>query len=168
MVNIPSQAISFILYYGGKSAAETLAKGNTTAVSKLEPVTEETPQFKNISIKPIEIKGAHEAVFLQGLPEMNLKNIELDNLLIEADQGFTIIDATGVSIKDVKMATKKAPAMDIYNGKKLKIKDVTIDSTTLGTIAVGGSESGKIKIDAGLKIQTEIGKEVSVTAVIFK
>ncbi len=168
MVNIPSQAISFNLYYGGKSAAESLAEGKVQSLSKLEPVTEETPQFKNISIKNIEIKGAHEAVFLQGLPEMNLENIVLDNLLIEADKGFTIIDAKGVSISHVKITTKAPQIMEIFNSKDLVINEFRTNSTAKNAITIKGSESGKIDIDGGLKKQTEIGNEAQTSTIKFE
>ena len=38
--------------------------------TKMIAVTEETPQFKNISIDDIIVNGALQAVLLQGLPEM--------------------------------------------------------------------------------------------------
>ncbi|WP_341224883.1 glycoside hydrolase family 28 protein [uncultured Arcticibacterium sp.] len=96
MTDIPTNAISFNLYYGGKSISETLAEGGAQATSESIPVTVETPQFKNIVIKDVIVNGAKQAVFLQGLPEMNLENVEITNLMAEADNGFSIIDANGV------------------------------------------------------------------------
>jgi hypothetical protein len=47
---------------------------------KLLPVTEGTPQFKNIIISDVNCKGACQGIFLQGLPEIDLENIHLANV----------------------------------------------------------------------------------------
>jgi polygalacturonase len=106
MTDIPTNAISFNLYYGGRSVSEMMEEGAANTAAKAEPVSEETPQFKNISIKNIIIKGAYQAVFLQGLPEMNLENVEISNLLAEAKNGFSIVDANGVKISDINIVTE--------------------------------------------------------------
>jgi polygalacturonase len=72
MINIPSQAISFNLYYSGMSVSEDMEEGTAGQLPKLIPVTEETPQFKNIFIRDVNCNGAYQGIFLQGLPEMNL------------------------------------------------------------------------------------------------
>jgi polygalacturonase len=58
MTNIPTHAISFDLFYGGQSVFEMLEAEIKDNLANAEPVTEETPQFKNISIKNITVKGA--------------------------------------------------------------------------------------------------------------
>jgi polygalacturonase len=75
MTDIPTNAISFNLYYGGMSVSEMLASGKSDAIAQPEPVNIETPQFKNIFMKNIVVKGAQQAVCFQGLPEMNLENV---------------------------------------------------------------------------------------------
>jgi len=94
MINIPTQAISFNLYYSGKSSSEDLAEGDNVQIEKLLPVTEETPQFKNIFIRNVNCKGALQGILLQGLPEMNLENIVLENIIMEADNGLVCTDAS--------------------------------------------------------------------------
>lgn len=165
MVDIPSIAISFNLYYGGKSIAETLAEGGDKSVSKLVPVTEETPQFKNISIKNVIIKGAYQAVFLQGLPEMNLENVEMENLQINADNGFSIVDANGVKISNVKMDVENSTMFDILNCKNLKLSDIEFNSETSDAVKINGGLSEKIELISSSKTDftksTFIGKNVS-------
>ena len=65
MINIPTQAISFNLYYSGKSSSEDLAEGDKGKIEKLLPVTEETPQFKNIFIRNVNCKGALQGILLR-------------------------------------------------------------------------------------------------------
>ena len=166
MTDIPSQAISFNLYYGGKSIEETLAEGDTKIKTKILPVNEETPQFKNISIKNITIKGAQQAVFLQGLPEMNLQNIELSNLIITADKGFSIIDANGIKITNAKLDIKNPTIFEIYNGKNMTLKDVEFNSVSPKAVTIDGAASEKIELVSSKK--TEYAKKTTISEAVSK
>jgi polygalacturonase len=171
MTDIPTHAISFDLYYGGQSVSEMLESGNQQNLAKNEPVTEQTPQFKNISIKNITVKGALQAVFLQGLPEMNLENIELRNLLLEADNGFSIIDANGVKIEDVKLITKNKTGFEFLNSKNVDIKGLDYNFASSPAITVNGERSENITLNSSgrntMKNFTVIGADVPVGAVKF-
>lgn len=171
MTDIPTHAISFDLYYGGQSVSEMLESGNQQNLAKPEPVTEQTPQFKNISIKNITVKGVLQAVFLQGLPEMNLENIELSNLLLEADNGFSIIDANGVKIEDVKLITKNKTGFEFLNSKNVDIKRLDYDINSSSAITINGEKCENIKFNSSggnaFKNFTVIGANVPVGAVKF-
>ncbi|KRD08948.1 glycoside hydrolase [Flavobacterium sp. Root901] len=170
MTDIPSQAISFDLYYGGKSIAETLAEGGNTVSTKLVPVNEETPQFKNISIKNITIKGAQQAVFLQGLPEMNLENIEILNLTAKSQKGFSIIDADGIKISNAKLDIQAKNAFEIYNTKNLSLKNIEFNPASTNIITINGAVSKSIDL-SGSSINfsktTVIGNDVQKGVVKF-
>lgn len=166
MTDIPSQAISFDLYYGGKSIAETLAEGGNTVSTKAIPVNEETPQFKNIVIKNITIKGAQQAVFLQGLPEMNLENIEITNLIAKAQKGFSIIDANGIKISNAQLDIEAKNAFEIYNTKNLSLKNIEFNPSSSNAIIINGEASKNIDL-SGLSKNSTIGKEVPKKAVKF-
>lgn len=170
MTNIPTQAISFDLYYGGKSVSEMLADGGQD-IAKEEPVTVETPQFKNILIRDITLKGAQQAVFLQGLPEMNLENVEIRDMLLEADNGITVIDADGVRISNVKLITKNATALEFYNAKNVQVSGFMSHSKAPETITVNGTKSENIILVStdpqALEKCTTIGSEVHSGAVKF-
>jgi polygalacturonase len=146
MTNIPTQAISFDLYYGGKSVSEMLAEGGQEGIANAEPVTIETPQFKNIFISDVVLKGAQQAVFLQGLPEMNLENIEISNMLLEADNGITVIDADGVKISNVKLITKNETAVEFYNTRNVEVSEFMSHKKSPKTITVNGAKSSNIQI----------------------
>ena len=170
MTDIPSQAISFDLYYGGKSIAETLAEGGNTVTTKLVPVNEETPQFKNISIKNITIKGAQQAVFLQGLPEMNLENIEISNLIAKSQKGFSIIDANGIKISNAQLDIEAKNVFEIYNVKNLSLKNIEFNPTSSNTITINGEASKNIDLSGSsvnFSKTTTIDKSVAKKAVKF-
>ncbi|MEN2398966.1 glycoside hydrolase family 28 protein [Flavobacterium sp. MC2016-06] len=171
MTDIPSQAISFDLYYGGKSIAETLAEGGNKISTKMVPVNEETPQFKNISIKDITIKGAYQAVFLQGLPEMNLQNIEISNLIAKASKGFSIIDANGIKITNAKLDIEDPNVFEIYNVKNMSLKAVEFNSTSSKAVNINGDGNSNIELVSSKNLDftkiTTLGNDVPKKAVKF-
>ena len=169
MTDIPTHAISFDLFYGGQSISEMLESGDEQGLAKPEPVTEATPQFKNISIKNIMLKGAMQAVFMQGLPEMNLENISLSDMILSADKGFTLIDATGINLENIDLQTKSETAFEIYNAGNLVFKNVNFNSTGKSAITINGDKCTGISLESGkdIKIRTVIGTEVPSGAVKF-
>ena len=171
MTNIPTHAISFDLYYGGQSVSEMLESGNESSMAKAEPVTEETPQFKNISIKDIVVNGALQAVFLQGLPEMNLENIKLSNMILETDNGFTLVDINGVELENIELKTKSEKAFEIFNAKNTSFKNVGFNSVSTSAISINGQNCENIEINSGtdkiVRSMVLIGKEVPSNTVKF-
>lgn len=171
MIDIPTNAISFNLYYGGKSVSEMMEAGGMKSSDELLPVTEETPKFKNISIKRITLKGANQAVFLQGLPEMNLENIELTDMQLEANKGFSIIDANGVKIENVNITTKEKTAFEFLNTKNVDLQEIDCNSKASEAIVINGNKSENISLISSEKTNfkelTKIGSNVAETAVKF-
>ncbi|MBL7968871.1 MAG: glycoside hydrolase family 28 protein [Prolixibacteraceae bacterium] len=169
MINIPTQAISFNLYYSGRSASEDLEAGESGQAPKLLPVTEETPQFKNITIKNVNCKGAMLGIQLQGLPEMNLENVVLENIRMEAENGMTCGDAKNIKIKNLTLITKKALAIDFYNSSDVAVDGLVIKSAGTPMVKVAGSLSEKLIFrNSGMtnpEKQMIVGKEVSKNAV---
>ncbi len=148
MINIPTQAISFNLYYGGSAPTEMSAQENNEAAISEEapPVTEETPVFRNITIKNVTCKGAAQAVFLQGLPEQNLEKINLENINMEADNGLMCIDVNGLSIKGMRLITKNLPVMNIDNSQNIDIVNLDIPANQNPSININGEKSKNITI----------------------
>ena len=96
MTDIETYALTFNMYYGGKSVAETLAEGGQQE-SQHVPVTEETPIFRNIDIRNVVCHNAGYAMEFNGLPEMPINGITLQNIDITAKT-----DATFQYCKNIK------------------------------------------------------------------
>lgn len=89
------------------------------------PVREETLQFRDIYIEDVICRGARAAVLLQGLPEMPVRRIHLQNVSITAERGMTWMDAENISLKDVEILNRKGPVLTLYD-----VKDAAIDHLT--------------------------------------
>lgn len=148
MTDIPTQAISFDLYYGGKSVAEMLEGEGQQVTAEIMPVTEETPRFKDIFIREVTCKGALQAIFLQGLPEMNLENIVLEQILMEADKGLTCTDARGVHLRGVTLITRDQPAAEFFNSSGVTTEEISFPGALQAYITISGPRTRNIHLKA--------------------
>ena len=89
MNDIKTYALTFNMYYGGKSVAEVLAEGGEQQAPQAVPVTEETPIFRNIDIRNVVCHNAGFAMEFNGLPEMPIDGIHLKDIFICAKNDAT-------------------------------------------------------------------------------
>ncbi len=154
MIDIPTEPIRFNLFYGGK--APIMDDGETSAPSpegaEAEPVTEETPSFRNIFMKNIRANAEENAAFFMGLPEMNLQNVHLENSILRAPNGVTIIDADGIVLKNVEVISEESPALTIFNGKNIEISGFKFSEELSSLVGIYGNETGEISIDVAKEI----------------
>ena len=107
MTDIKTDAITFNMYYGGKSVAEMLEDGDNPDNTTKVPVSEETPIFRNIDIKNIICNGAGRAMEFNGLPEMPIDGIKLQNITILAKKDATFTNCQNITKKNVNITIQK-------------------------------------------------------------
>jgi polygalacturonase len=126
MVNILTEAFLFDLYYGGKSSVEVLEDGDEATQNRdLQPVTVETPVFRNIYVKNLVSRGSRRAMFFNGLPEMNISNIHVENVSISSEYGAEISESDGITFKNVFVSPAKGPALILNSVKNMKTEGFT-------------------------------------------
>ncbi|MGL4993733.1 MAG: glycoside hydrolase family 28 protein [Bacteroidales bacterium] len=146
MINIPTEPLLFDLYYGGKSAVEELEEGSGLAkVENIPAVTEETPAFRNIFITNIACRGARRAMFFNGLPEMNIENVVVENASIYSEIGAELSEANGVVLKNVNIVPEKGAALILNNVKNVKVEGFSCPDSE-ETLKVTGSRTSKVSI----------------------
>jgi len=150
MTDIPTHAVSFNLYYGGLSVSEQLAHGDSveTAAGEIPPVTEETPHFRKISMKNIICRGAQQALYLQGLPELNLEDVTMENIDMSAENGLTCIDSRNITIKNLRLEVENEPALIFVNSSDVNILNFTVDGESDSLFDVSGDRSRSIRVEA--------------------
>lgn len=146
MTNIPAQAISFDLYYGGMSPIAALKAGKFSQSSEAQPVTEETPQFRDIHMRNITINGAFIGVLLQGLPEMPLENVVIENLQLQAENGIICKDAKGITLRNVSLTAEKTPMIEIADTQNLLIDGLHTPAEQAPVLRAGGARSSGLQI----------------------
>lgn len=126
MFDIVTESFLFDLYYGGKSASESLEDGDVTPKEELlPPVTEETPAFRNIYVDHLVSRNARRAMFFNGLPEMNIANINVSNTYITAQYGAEIVQSDGVTFSNVHIVPQEGPALSLSKVKNFKKENFT-------------------------------------------
>lgn len=104
MMDIPTEPITFNLYYGGISAVEALEAGVKPDLDvEPMPVDETTPCFRNIHVKNLTCAGARRALFFNGIPEMPIDGITLENLDITSQLGAEFMYCKNITLKDVNI-----------------------------------------------------------------
>ncbi|KFC21630.1 glycoside hydrolase family 28 protein [Chryseobacterium sp. FH1] len=169
MINIPAQVIGFNMFYEGNSPIieEDQSADNEKRVEKQIPVTAETPIFRNVFFKNINASNSYEALSLNGLSEMNLKNIVIEDSNFETKKALTIVDADGITLKNVKLKYSEGTGATIYNSKNVDISGLTLESANnKPTIKVVGNKTANVKLPKTVaKEQITLSKEVAKNAV---
>jgi len=128
MADIPTEPILFDLFYSGKSALEELEEGKSIQ-NDLPPVTEETPSFRDITIRNVKCKGARRAMLFNGLPEMRIKNIQMEDIVITAQMGIELKHTEHVSLKNVQINTDQGAKLSAQYTSGLSIDGKDIPDT---------------------------------------
>jgi len=129
MINIPTQAISFNLFYGG-SAPKADPGDNSTdenRKARIPAVDETTPSFRDIHMKNIICNGAEKAILIEGLPEMMVKNVSIEDVKMKTNKGIELINAENISFKNVIIETSHRDALLQSNVKGVKFKSTVIN-----------------------------------------
>lgn len=165
MFNIATESFLFDLYYGGKSASESLADGDTFPDEEnLPEVNEETPIFRNIFVENIVSKNARRALLFNGLPEMNIENIHLKNAFITSKIGAELSESRGVVFENVTVIPQEGPAYKLSNVKNFEGINLLFDENMgQNTIQIQGKNTSNIqlpKVNAQnvLNISSEVNK----------
>ena len=147
MFDIVTDSFLFDLYYGGKSASEALSDGDTTPKTETIPaVTEETPVFRNIYVKNLTSKNARSAMLFNGLPEMNITNINLENATISARYGARLSESTGINFKNVRVIPAEGSALILNNVKDFKAVNFTCPETIKDPVRIEGTRNSNIQL----------------------
>ena len=127
MKDIVGEAILFDMYYAAVDPIKLSNEEVAKVVVEKFPVTEATPQFQHFYFDNIFCDGASKAVFVRGLPEMHIKDVNLDKLFIKSREGIQIEEATGVNIKNATIITSiPGPILNVVNGEQISIDTIAL------------------------------------------
>ena len=164
MMDIPGEAILFDMYY--MSVDPVALAGEKRELPKVEtlPVTEATPQFRNFNIKNVVCNGAAKGIFIRGIPEMHVKDIHLENMVLQAEKGIDCQEASGITFKNITILSRHTnPVVDIINSDRLTFDKLSYKKDATLLFRVAGERTKSINIQntdaskAKEKIQYEFG-----------
>ncbi|QIP17923.1 glycoside hydrolase family 28 protein [Spirosoma aureum] len=140
MKDIAQEAIFFDMYYFVKFA--------TDGERDERPIVNEgTPVFRDMHFENIVCNGAKKGVFIRGLPEMAVKNITMDRLVLQADKGIELIDASGIRFKNVQLITKSTkPVILVDNSSDLTFDTIQYDPQASLLFSINGERTQGIQV----------------------
>lgn len=109
MKNIKQQAIVLDMQYTRAAA---------------EPLSERTPQFRNIRLSNITAY-TKQAMYINGLDEMAVSEISLNDIVFEAETGIVIKNVKDIELHNVRVNTKTGPAVTAEKTARLEIDGLT-------------------------------------------
>ncbi|MGN7761001.1 glycoside hydrolase family 28 protein [Paenibacillus sp. 22594] len=108
MSGILHEAVSFHMFYAG-------VEGSEGYDGQLFPVNEATPEFRDISLRNIICHGAATALLVNGLPEMPLAGLAVENFHAVSERGIILRHAEGVLLDRISLQTPAVPALQIHS-----------------------------------------------------
>jgi len=169
MKDIPAEAILFDMYYMARDPV-ALA-GETRALPKVEqkPVDESTPVFRNFHIRNVYCSGAETGIFVRGLPEMHVKDIVMENMVLQAKKGMDIQEASGMVFKNITILSKVTdPVIDIIQSDNLLFDNIRFTSAPACVFRISGDKNAGITVQntemnsASQKVKFELGAKQSM------
>ena len=94
MKDMVKYGVIFNLHYAGVAATE-LSDGEVEPVFEVD---ETTPSFHDIHFSDISVVGGYQAVYINGLPEMPVRNIDFNNFYFCTDMVPEIHNAENIDI----------------------------------------------------------------------
>ncbi|WP_367913586.1 glycosyl hydrolase family 28 protein [Leadbetterella sp. DM7] len=146
MNSIPGEAILFDMYYEAKDPVPADGDSNGLPEIKAEPVNEGTPQFRDFHIRNVVCHGAATAIMLRGLPEMNIRNITIENSNFIADQGVVCVEAEDITIRNVGLFTKSSKVMQVQNSSNILFDRISWSGEKETLLELSGERSRKIQL----------------------
>jgi polygalacturonase len=148
MFDIATESLLFDLYYGGKSAIESLVDGDETPIENIIPeVDERTPVFRNIYVKDLISRNARRAMYFNGLPEMNITNINVENAIITSQIGAELSESDGIKFTNVTIVPQKGPALKLNNVKNFDATGFYYPDSLSVPVTVSGLKSKNIRYE---------------------
>ncbi len=147
MKDIPGEAISFDMYYAAKDPVPLAGEKREMPVIETLPVTEATPVFRNFYINDITCNGAEKAIFVRGIPEMNVRNILFRNMVITSRKGIECTEGTNIRFSNIRLIAELSnPLIYLQNSSGIILDNISYDKKAELLFSVNGERSGNIQV----------------------
>jgi hypothetical protein len=76
---------------------------------------------------------------------MNVKNIVLQNMVLQADEGLDMTEGTGITLRNVQLVTNQTnPVLNIHNSKDITLDKISYNNGAELLLNVSGEKSSGI------------------------
>ena len=147
MKDIAAEAILFDMYYMAKDPVVLAGEKREPPTIEFKAVDESTPQFRNFFFRNITCNGAAKGIFLRGIPEMHVKNVLIENAVLQADEGIDIQEASDITFNNITMIPKNTnPVAYVLNSDNITIDNLKYKDGTEVLAQVQGDRTKEVSI----------------------
>ena len=151
MTNIAGEAILFDMYYAAKDPVpqygeSTPGESNELPPIPAQPLSEGTPQFRAFQIRNVTCKGTETGIMVRGLPEMAVKDILIENAVLQSRKGLVCIEAENIRLKNVTLMSPAKTLMQIQNSRSLTLDNIRYADGTDLLMHISGNRSKDIRL----------------------
>jgi polygalacturonase len=147
MKDIPAEAILFDMYYAAKDPVPLAGEKREPPKVETLPVTEETPRFQKFHIKNVVCQRAQKAIFVRGLPEMNVKDIVLEDMVLQAKEGLDFTEASNIKLKNIQLLIDNTdPVASIHNSENISLDQLAYPADATLLFNITGEKSRNILV----------------------
>lgn len=93
------------------------------------PVSNRTPVFRNIAISNVTINRARIAIDIEGLPEMPIEGLRLNNVTASAKSGMSARNTKGMELHNVEVNAASGPALSLENCTDVSMRGPSPNAT---------------------------------------
>ncbi|MCL6524047.1 MAG: glycoside hydrolase family 28 protein [Thermoflavifilum sp.] len=141
MENIVHDAILFDMYYMATASAVEVGK------VKAEPVSEATPAFRRFLIRNVVCNGAQRGIYIRGLPEMPVSELQLENITLTSQQGLICSDARNLSFIHLQLyPVHTSPVVRLARVQHIRFNGLSYPSVAQKLLIVEGKENAHIQL----------------------
>lgn len=173
MKDIGGEAISFDMYYMAKDPVPLAGEKREMPKMEMLPVTDGTPVFRDFYINGIVCNGAEKGIFIRGIPEMNVRNINLHDMVLKTRRGIECTEATGVVFSNIRLVAENSePLISLQNSRDISFEKIRYDNKASLLFSVNGNRSRNIMVTgvdlAGAKRKAEFNFGAIPSSLDFK
>ncbi len=147
MKDIAGEAVLFDMYYMAKDPIPQAGEKREMPLIETLPVTEATPIFRNFYIHDIVCRGADKAIFIRGIPEMNISNIQMSNMVMVSRKGIECTEAKGINLSHIRLVTDDSnPLIYLQNSSDMVFEDIQHSGEVKLLFSINGNLSRNIQV----------------------
>jgi polygalacturonase len=115
-------AITFTCYYMNNSKGDP-TQPKVPSEKTAQAVNEKTPLYRNIRISNLKATCRESAGTILGLPESRISDVVFENVLISAQKGLTVRNASGIQFVNSNIKVEQGRAVIAENAEVRGIED---------------------------------------------
>ena len=123
-------------------------------LSKPEPVSERTPEFRNIHLSNITGSDVKQIGYIKGIEEMPINELSFSNINMEAEKGFNVETATNIRFFNVDFAVSEGPSLTFRESSGITLEGVRSKKPIPGQAVIEVDKAENVQINNCFQIQS--------------